>query len=103
MLGPHLTREEAAKQLAKAPAAHKKGDLFYHNGVILPHRHYPSDLLGHKLGKLHRRQDSGMDTWYSGIGTVSGGAGSSYEATVNEYTDKAGERVSSSITYGGQS
>jgi hypothetical protein len=42
-----------------------------------------------------------MDKWYSYIGTVSGGAGSSYEATVNEYTDSTGQRVSTALTYGG--
>src|SRR6202142_220882 len=36
MLGPHLTREEAAKQAAQAPQAHKRGDLLYHGGIILP-------------------------------------------------------------------
>jgi hypothetical protein len=64
-------------------------------------RYHTSYLLGPSWGSYTGDKISGMDKWYSHIGTVSGGAGSSYEATVNEYTDKAGERVSSSVTYGG--
>lgn len=101
MLGPHLTREEAAKQAAQAPLVRKRYDLLYHNGVILPSVTTQAVFWGPSWGSYTGDKISGMDKWYSGIGTVSGGAGSSYEATVNEYTDKGGERVSSAITYGG--
>jgi len=101
ILGPHWTREEAPKHMSQAPVAHKKGDLVYHNGVILPSVTTQAIYWGTSWGSYTGDKISGMDTWYSGIGTVGGGAGSSYEATVNEYTDKAGERVSSSVTYGG--
>ena len=100
ILGPHLTREESAKQIAK-PQAHKRGDLVYHNGVILPSVTTQAIYWGTSWGTYTGDKISGLDKWYSYLGTVSGGAGSSYEATVNEYTDKAKERVSSSVTYGG--
>ncbi len=101
ILGPHLTRDEAAKQQSQAPLAHKRGDLLYHNGIILPSVTTQAIFWGPTCGSYTGDKISGMDKWYSGIGTVSGGAGSSYEATVNEYTDSKGERVSSAITYGG--
>jgi hypothetical protein len=101
MLGPHLTRDEAAKQASQAPQAHKRGDLLYHGGSILPSVTTQAVFWGKTWGTYTGDKISGMDKWYSGIGTVSGGAGSSYEATTNEWTDKAGERVSSAITYGG--
>lgn len=101
ILGPHWTREEAAKRLPKTQALHKRGDLLYHGGPILPSVTTQAIFWGTTWGSYTGDKISGLDKWYSHIGTVSGGAGSSYEATVNEYTDKAGARVSSAITYGG--
>jgi hypothetical protein len=94
ILGPHWTREQARKQRSGGGP-----DLIYHGGPILrsvttkaffwgPSWTSPGDKI------------SGLDKFYSYIGTVSGGAGSAYEATVNEYTG-GGQQVTSAITYQG--
>jgi len=98
ILGPHWTREEA-----KAQPASTSNDLIYHGGIILPSVTTKAIFWGTSWGSYTGDKISGMDKWYSHVGTVSGGSGSSYEATVNEYTDSAKQQVTTAITYGGHS
>ena len=96
ILGPHWTRGQAKTQPAST-----SNDLIYHGGPILPGVTTTAIFWGSSWATYTGDKISGMDTWYSNIGTVSGGSGSSYEATVNEYTDSSGHQVSTAVTYGG--
>lgn len=96
ILGPHWTRQEAKTHLAAS-----SNDLLYHGGPILPSATVKAIFWGPSWATFTGDKITGMDKWYSNIGTVSGGAGSAYEATVNEYTDSTGHRVSTATTYGG--
>ena len=96
ILGPHWTRGQAKSQPAST-----SNDLLYHGGPILPSTYVQAIFWGSSWGSYTGDKISGMDRWYSYVGTVSGGSGSAYEATVNEYTDSAGHRVSTATTYGG--
>lgn len=96
ILGPHWTREQARKQPASS-----SNDLLYHGGPILPGATVQAIFWGSSWGSYTGDKITGMDKWYSYVGTVSGGAGSAYEATVNEYTDSAGSnnQVTTATTY----
>ncbi len=96
ILGPHWTRKEA-----KAHPASTSNDLTYHGGPILPGVTIKAIFWGPSWATYTGDKISGMDKWYSYAGTVSGGAGSSYEATVNEYTDSAGHQVTTALSYQG--
>ncbi len=95
ILGPHWTREQAKRQPASS-----SNDLIYHGGPILPGVTVKAIFWGPSWTTSPGDKISGMDKWYSGVGTVSGGSGSAYEATVNEYTG-GGQQVSTAITYQG--
>src|SRR5579872_6960265 len=96
ILGPHWTRGQAKTQPAST-----SNDLIYHGGPILPGVTTTVIFWGSSWGNYNGDKITGMDKWYSHVGTVSGGSGSSYEATVNEYTDSSGHQVSTAVTYGG--
>jgi len=96
MLGPHWTREQA-----KVHAASTSNDLLYHGGPILPSVTTKAIFWGSSWGTYTGDKITGMDKWYTYVGTVSGGNGSAYEATVNEYTDSTGHQVTTAVTYGG--
>lgn len=96
ILGPHWTREQARQRPAST-----NNDLLYHGGPILPGVSTTAIFWGSSWATYTGDKMSGMDKWYAHAGTVSGGSGSAYEATVNEYTDSSGHRVSTAVTYGG--
>src|SRR5690242_9146962 len=97
IFGPHWTRETAAKIRGSGT----NNNLIYHGGPILPSVTTTAIFWGSSWGTYNGDKITGMDKWYSGVGTASGGNGSAYEATVNEYTDSAGHQVTTSVTYGG--
>jgi hypothetical protein len=96
ILGPHWTREQA-----KARPASTSNNLIYHSGPILPGVTTTAIFWGSSWGSYTGDKITGMDKWYTYVGTVSGGSGSAYEATVNEYTDSTGHQVSTAVSYGG--
>ena len=90
ILGPHWSHG----------AAHAKGaagnpDMSYHGGPILPSVTVKAIWWGSSWPSYTGDEITGMDSWYKAVG------GTSYAATVDEYTDSAGQSVSSSITYQG--
>ena len=90
VLGPHWSRD----------AAHGKGagtnpDMSYHGGPILPSVTVEAIWWGSSWQGYTGDEIAGMDSWYKAVG------GTSYAATADEYTDTAGQSVSSSITYQG--
>src|SRR5690242_7457662 len=85
ILVPHWSREQAKRQPASS-----SNDLLYHGGPILPSVTTKAIFWGSSWGTYTGDKITGMDSWYLGVGTVSGGSGSAYEATVNEYTDSTG-------------
>ncbi len=95
ILGPHWTREQAKRQPASS-----SNDLIYHGGPILPSVTVKAIFWGPSWITSPGDKITGMDKWYTYVGTVNGGGGSSYEATVNEYTG-GGQQVSTAITYQG--
>lgn len=95
MLGPHRVRG----------AGHGKGgggnpDLIYHNGAILPSVTIKAIFWGTGWASPANKI-TGLDKFYANIGTTSGGKGSAYDATVNEFTDNSGQMVSTATTYQG--
>ncbi|HEV2115125.1 MAG TPA: hypothetical protein VGR48_03805 [Terriglobales bacterium] len=96
ILGPHWTREQAKRQPASS-----SNDLLYHGGPILPSVTVKAIFWGTNWPTYTGDKITGIDKWYTYVGTVSGGTGSAYEATVNEYTDSTGHRVTTAITYHG--
>jgi hypothetical protein len=75
--------------------------MTYHGGIILPSVTTAAIFWGSSWGDYTGDKISGMDLWYEGVGTISGGNGSSYFATVDEYGDSAGQFITTAITYGG--
>src|SRR5512146_2067747 len=98
ILGPHWTRGQAHKQPASS-----SNDLIYHGGPILPGVTVRAIFWGSSWGSYAGDKITGLDKWYTYIGTAGGGSGSSYEATVNEYTDSAGanNQVTTAVAYNG--
>ena len=98
ILGPHWTREHI-----KGQPASSNNDLLYHGGPILPSATVKAIFWGSSWPTSAGDKITGMDKWYSYVGTVSGGSGSAYEATVNEYTDSASSnnQVTTATTYQG--
>jgi hypothetical protein len=76
-------------------------NLTYHGGPILQSTIVEAIFWGSSWGSSPGDKISGMDKWYSHIGTVAGGGGSSYFATVDEYTQSNGKRVLTATTYSG--
>jgi hypothetical protein len=97
ILGPHWARGTQPQTATTSP------DMTYHGGPILPSTVVQSIFWGTSWGNAAFVADkvSGMDDWYANIGTLTGGQGSSYFATVNEYYDGAGQHVTTSTNYQG--
>ena len=95
ILGPHMTRDAARV----APPA--SADMTYHGGPILPSATITAIYWGSSWGTYTGDKITGLDKWYGNVGTVAGGAGSSYEASVNEFNDSTGHYVTSATTYQG--
>ena len=89
VLEPHWSREAAP-----ARAASSSPDMSYHGGPILPSVTIKAIFWGSSWPSYTGDEITGMDKWYSGVG------GTSYAASVDEYTDGSGQ-VTSSITYQG--
>ncbi|HEV3511808.1 MAG TPA: hypothetical protein VGS05_08910 [Candidatus Sulfotelmatobacter sp.] len=96
ILGPHWTHEAAR---AQPPAT--SPDMTYHGGPILPAVTVKAIWWGSSWPTYTGDEISGIDKWYSGVGTATNGGGSAYFATVNEYTDSSGQQVGTAITYQG--
>src|SRR5579871_4683456 len=80
VLGPHWSHDAAASKHASSNA-----DMTYHGGPILPSVSVEAIWWGSSWPSYTGDEITGMDKWYSGVG------GTSYAATVNEYTDSAGQ------------
>ena len=90
VLGPHWTRGAAA---SSRPASGV--DMSYHGGPILPSTSVKAIFWGSSWPSSAGDKITGLDKWYTGV------RGTSYAASVDEYTDAAGKSVSSSISYSG--
>ena len=95
VLGPHWAKD--AIRPVPPPAS---PDMTYHGGPILPSVTIKAIWWGSSWPSYTGDEITGIDKWYSNVGTVAGGAGTSYEATVNEYTG-SGQQVSTATTYQG--
>jgi hypothetical protein len=90
VLGPHWSRDAGhGKNASSNP------DMSYHGGPILPSVSVEAIWWGSSWPSYSGDEITGMDSWYKAVG------GTSYAATVNEYTDNAGQSVTTSITYQG--
>ena len=96
ILGPHWTRN-----VAHAHGAGSNPDMTYHSGPILPSTTVKAIFWGSSWPSYAGDEITGLDNWYKYVGTTKNGGGSSYQATVNEYTDAAGQQVGTAITYQG--
>jgi hypothetical protein len=67
--------------------------MTYHNGPIMPSSAIQAIFWGSSWGTNPGDKITGMNKWFEGEG------GTKYAATVDEYTDNAGHRVGSSVTY----
>lgn len=97
ILGPHWAR-------GMKPAGGGAGtnpDMTYHNGPILPSVTVKAIWWGSSWPTYTGDEISGLDKWYTYVGTAAGNAGSSYDATVDEYTDNSANQVSTATTYQG--
>lgn len=90
VLGPHWSRDAA-----RTKGAGSSPDMSYHGGPILPSTTVEAIWWGSSWPTYTGDEISGMDSWYKAVG------GTSYAATVDEYTDTAGQSVTSSVTYQG--
>ena len=90
LLGPHWSRDAA-----RTKGAGGNPDMSYHGGPILPSTTVEAIWWGSSWPSYTGDEISGMDSWYKAVG------GTSYAATVDEYTDTAGQSVTTSITYQG--
>lgn len=91
ILGPHWSRGVTQAEVPPASTA----DMTYHGGPILPSTTIKAIWWGSSWPTYTGDEIKGMDKWYSGVN------GTSYAASVDEYTDSSGHRVSSSISYQG--
>jgi hypothetical protein len=91
ILGPHWARGSANPHNGGSP------DMTYHGGPILPSATVKAIWWGASWPTYAGDEITGMDKFYSAVG------GTSYAASVNEYTDSSGHQVGSSITYQGHS
>src|ERR1700740_2790153 len=82
ILGPHW-----ARGVANPHPATTSPDMTYHGGPILPSVTAKAIFSGSSWPTYTGDEISGLDKWYNGVGTKTNGGGSSYFATVNEYTD----------------
>jgi hypothetical protein len=70
-------------------------DMTLHGGDILPTATVTAIFWGTSWGTNAGDKISSMDSWYSGFG------GSNYAGTSDEYTGASGDKVSSTVSYGG--
>ena len=96
MFGPHWARGAARPHLATTSP-----DMVYHGGPILPSVTVKAIFWGSSWPTYTGDEISGLDRWYKYVGTSAGGSGSSYQASVNEYNDSAGNYVTTATTYQG--
>jgi hypothetical protein len=89
VLGPHWAREYAHQHQAGSSP-----DMTYHGGPILPSATVKAIFWGSSWPSYTGDEITGMDTFYNGV------SGTSYAATVDEYTGGSSQ-VGSSITYQG--
>ena len=75
--------------------------MLYHGGPILRSATVKAIFWGSSWSSSAGDKIAGMDKWYTYIGTVNGGSGSAYEATVNEYTNSSNNHVTTATTYQG--
>ncbi|MBV9624391.1 MAG: hypothetical protein JOZ14_10475 [Acidobacteria bacterium] len=96
VLGPHWERglSELSKPASGSP------DMSYHAGPILPSVTIKAIFWGPGWSSPADKI-TGLDKWYKYVGTTSGGNGSKYDATVNEYNDTSGHNVTTATTYQG--
>jgi hypothetical protein len=90
ILGPHWAR---GTQVNASTAT--SNDLLYHGGPILVTPTVKAVFWGSTWGTSPGDKIVGLNAWYKGI------AKTRYEATVDEYTDSSGHRVSSALNYSG--
>ena len=89
ILGPHWDRATShARPASSSP------DMTYHGGPILPSATVKAIWWGSSWPNYTGDEITGMDKFYSGM------SGTSYAATVDEYTG-GGQQVGSTITYQG--
>ena len=75
--------------------------MTYHGGPILPSVTVKAIFWGSSWPSYTGDEITGLEKWYKYIGTTTNGGGSSYFASSNEYTDNAGRKVGTAITYQG--
>jgi hypothetical protein len=97
ILGPHWARgAKPARGRGSNP------DMSNHGGPILPSVTIQAIFWGPSWATRPGDKVTGLDTWYKYVGTTTGGQGSSYAATVNEYNENSdGKYVTTAITYQG--
>lgn len=94
VLGPHWARGVTRPLPPASP------DMTYHGGPILPSSTIKAIWWGSSWPSYTGDEITGIDKWYTYVGTTSGGAGSSYQATVNEYA-AGSSQVTTATTYQG--
>src|SRR5205823_5926586 len=95
VLGPHRVRGAG-----HGKAGGGSPDLIYHGGPILPSITIRAIFWGTGWTSPADKI-TGLDKFYANIGTTTGGKGSAYQATVNEFTDNSGQMVTTATTYQG--
>jgi hypothetical protein len=95
ILGPHWARG------IRPAAGGSNPDMTYHGGPILPSVTIKAIWWGSSWPNYTGDEISGIDKWYTYVGTTGGNGGSAYDATVNEYTDNSGHQVGTATTYQG--
>ena len=96
LLGPHWERATASTR-----AVAGNPDMTYHGGPILPSVTVKAIFWGSSWPSYTGDEITGLEKWYKYVGTTTNGGGSSYFASSNEYTDNAGRKVGTAITYQG--
>ena len=90
ILGPHWSNGAA-----RSHNAGSNPDMTYHGGPVLPSATVKAIWWGTSWPTYTGDKITGIDKLYSSL------SGTSYEATVDEFTDNAGHRVGSAVTYQG--
>ena len=90
ILGPHW-----ANGSTHSHNAGSSPDMTYHGGPVLPSATVKVIWWGASWPSYTGDKISGIDKLYSSLG------GTSYEATVDEFSDTAGHKVGSAVTYQG--
>lgn len=90
MLGVHW-----AKGIKPAHGGGGNPDMTLHGGEILPTATVTAIFWGTTWGTSAGDKIASMDSWYSGFG------GSNYAGTSDEYVGVSGDKVTSTVSYGG--